>query len=101
MIIYNITCKVDWTVHAQWVPWIKEAYIPEMLYGGLFYHGQLVKLIDTDETDGPTYALQFYARSLENYRLFTADAGTAPLRRFHNKWTQSVVTFGTVMQLVE
>lgn len=101
MIIYNITCKVDWTVYETWVQWAKESYIPEMLSADLFYHGQLVKLLDTDETDGPTYALQFYSYSLDNYQVFMTDTGTASLRRLHDQWKQSVVTFSTVMQLVE
>ena len=101
MIIYNITCKVDWTVHDRWIAWVKEVYLPQMFGTTLFYHGQLVKLLDTDETDGPTYALQLYAHSIENYRLFLTSKQTEPLRRLHNQWQQSVVTFGSVMQLVD
>ena len=101
MIIYNITCKVDWSVHEQWLAWVQSAYIPGMLAVELFYHGQLVKLLEVDETDGPTYALQFYAQTLEDYRQFMTSKPTAGLRRRPERWNEAVVYFGTVMQLVE
>lgn len=101
MIIYNITCKVDWSVHGQWLAWVRNEYIPGMLAIELFYHGQLVKLLEADETDGPTYALQFHAQTLENYRQFMTAMRTASLRRQLDRWGEAVVHFGTAMQLVE
>ncbi|MBE7171165.1 MAG: DUF4286 family protein [Williamsia sp.] len=100
MIIYNITCKVDWSVHEEWLAWVQQKYMPDMLSIDLFYHGQLVRLLETDETDGPTYALQFYTHSLENYQHFMTGAGTALLRRQLDHWNNAVVSFGTVMQQV-
>ena len=101
MIIYNITCKVDWAVHTAWLGWVREEYIPAMLSSKLFYHGQLVKLLETDETDGATYALQFFTHTLENYHQFITGTSTALLRRQLERWSNAVVSFGTAMQLVE
>ena len=101
MIIYNITCKVDWAVQLRWIQWVQESYIPEMLSHRLFHHGQLVKLLDADETDGPTYALQFYTKTLDNYRRFQTGAASSSLQHFYSIWKESVLTFSTVMQLVE
>ena len=101
MIIYNITCKVDWSVHTAWLAWVREEYLPAMLSCGSFYQGQLVKLLETDETDGATYALQFFAYDLENYQEFISGTGTALQRRQLDRWKAAVVSFGTVMQLVE
>lgn len=101
MIIYNITCKVDWSVHEHWLTWVQHEYIPGMLAVELFYHGQLVKLLELDETEGPTYALQFYAQTLDNYRQFMTAKRTASLRRQPERWGEAVVHFGTVMQRVE
>lgn len=101
MIIYNITCKVDRSVHSEWLVWIKKEYIPDILSAAFFYHGQLVKLLYVDETDGPTYALQLYAQTIENYQQFISGSGATLLRRQQERWGEAVVTFGTVMQRIE
>ncbi len=101
MIIYNITCKVDWDVHTQWYEWVREQYIPQMVESGLFRQGQLVKLLDLDESEGPTYAIQFSGVSLGDYRLYMSDPALAGLRNAQNRWADAVVSFGSVMQVME
>ena len=101
MVIYNVTCKVEWTIHARWLVWVKNSHIPEMLATGIFYHAQLVKLIDADETDGATYALQFYTHTLDGYRRFMTGSATGIAASQYSLWQDSIVTFATVMELVE
>ena len=98
MIIYNITCKVDWAVHDNWLQWVRQQFFPDMLDSGLFYHAHLLKLLDTDDTDGVTYALQFHTDSLEKYRRYTTDPALLPLRRQQSRWNDAVVGFGSVME---
>lgn len=36
-------------------------HMPEIVATGCFTHSQLTRLIETDDTDCPTYAAQYYA----------------------------------------
>ena len=36
MIIYNITIKVDWSIAEEWLKWMQEKHLPEILATGCF-----------------------------------------------------------------
>ena len=70
MIIYNITTLVSWPIHDAWKEWLMNEYIPELMGTALFSHFQVVRLMEVDEDEGPTYALQLYLKDLKKLRKF-------------------------------
>jgi hypothetical protein len=100
MILLNITVIVDWPLHESWLAWIKEEYIPEMLASGLFQKYQLVRLLQIDEMQGPTYAIQLYADNMEDYNRFESRFSEAMRRKTFKKWGDRAIEFRTVMQVV-
>ncbi len=66
MIIYNITTKIAWHIHDEWKQWLMSEQLPGIMSTGLFERYQLVRLLEVDDEDGPTYALQLYSSSIEN-----------------------------------
>jgi hypothetical protein len=67
MIIYNVTTKTDWSIHAEWLQWMQEEHIPGILGTGLFQDCRIMRLLEVDETEGPTYAIQYQASGREDY----------------------------------
>ena len=61
MIIYNVTVKISWLIADQWVTWMQQKHIPDIMKTECFSSHQFVKLLNIDEEEGPTYATQFYA----------------------------------------
>ena len=59
MIIYNVTIKIDWTIHDAWLAWMQQVHIPELVATGCFTRSQLVRLLDTDERKGPHMQCSF------------------------------------------
>lgn len=101
MIIYNVTIKVDWSIAEDWEKWMKEEYIPELLETGCFDKHQLVRLLQVDETEGPTYATQYYAPTLTKYDHYLQYHAPALRKKVSEKWGQKYVDFRTLMQVVE
>lgn len=100
MIIYNVTIKIDWSIQQDWVAWMKEVHIPGIVAGGLFFDPRLVRLLEVNDIDGPTYAVQYCAYSLEDYSLFLdAQAETFNNREFA-KWGSKFIAFTTIMEVV-
>lgn len=60
MYIYNVTTQVQKTIHHAWLEWITNDFAPEIIATGLFSHFQIVKILDIDESDGPTFAVQYF-----------------------------------------
>ncbi|MBK8600081.1 MAG: DUF4286 family protein [Flavobacterium sp.] len=59
MILYNVTINIDDTVHDQWLHWMQEKHIPEVLATGKFSAARMVKVLVEEEMGGTTYATQY------------------------------------------
>ena len=70
MIIYNVTTNIQETVHEQWLEWMQQKHIPEILALGKFSSARLVKVLVEEEMGGITYSVQYVTDSkatLEKY----------------------------------
>lgn len=65
MIIYNVTINIDDSVREQWLEWMTEKHIPEMLQTGKFTDARLVKVLIVEEMGGTTYSIQYTTESKE------------------------------------
>lgn len=101
MIIYNVTIKVDWSIHDEWLNWMKENHIPDMISIGLFVESLMVRLLMVDESDGPTYAVQYYANSLDDYNQFIEEWAPFQSDKEFSKWGSHFVNFTTIMEVVQ
>ncbi len=101
MIIYNVTVKIDKDVHDDWYRWMKEEHIPEVMDTSFFVKNQMCRLLSVDESDGITYAIQYYCnneRDLEKYHQTAA----AELQKKHaDRYKDKYVAFRTIMEVKE
>lgn len=100
MIIYNITTNVSWAVHDSWIEWLVQTHIPGIITTGCFFEYRILRLLEVDDSDGPTYAIQFYASSESDYQRFVFSHSDLFSKEVFNKWGNEVVAFGSVMQLL-
>ena len=100
MFIYNVTIKVEHTIHEAWVEWMKARHIPDVMATGCFTHYQFVRLLDIDETDGVTYAAQYYAATKADYNRYLELHAPALRQDSFNAWGNSFVGFRSLMQVV-
>jgi uncharacterized protein DUF4286 len=100
MLIYNITSKVSWEVQEKWLTWMLEEHIIEVLETGLFLKYQLVKLQDVEEVDGPTFAVQYYLASRDNYDRYIQHFAAAFRNKVIDKWGAHVISFRTLMEVI-
>ena len=100
MIIYNVTVKVEWSIHEAWLEWMKTEHMPDVLATECFYDTRLMRLLETDDTDGPTYAAQYFAYTQEAYQQYIDTFASALRTAGIEKWGNSFVAFRSVMQVV-
>lgn len=63
MIIYNVTINIDESIHDQWLVWMQQKHINDVLKTGLFTKAKLVKVLVEEEMGGVTYAVQYFTES--------------------------------------
>jgi Domain of unknown function (DUF4286) len=100
MIIYNVTIKVADTIASAWLEWLRSAHIPEMIGTGCFTHATILRLLEVDDAEGPTYAVQYVAESKALYNLYIAQYAAAMREKGYTKWGDKFIAFRSVMQVV-
>ena len=100
MIVYNVTTSVSWDIHDRWLSWFKDEQTPAILSTGCFYEFRLLRLLGVDETEGPTYAIQYHASSEKEYQRFLIDHSSFFSQQLFDKWGDKILTFGSVMEVL-
>jgi len=100
MIIYNVTIKVAKAIKDEWLAWLKEEHVPEVLDTKCFSKATIHHLLDTDDDEGPTYVIQYSAEHMEDYKRYIDEfAGTMRQRSF-DRWGDQFIAFRTIMEVV-
>ena len=100
MLIYNITTKVEAGIGDEWLDWMLRIHIPEVLKTGCFTRYQMLKLLDQDENAETTYAVQYYAASLDKYQEYLSQHASSFRKEIVKKWGEHIVSFRTVMEIL-
>jgi Domain of unknown function (DUF4286) len=100
MFIYNVTIQVDWSIHEAWLQWMTDVHIPEVMNTNCFTKYQFVRLLETDEAEGATYAVQYYAESKANYNRYIELYAPALQEKGNELWNDKWFAFRSLMQLV-
>ena len=100
MIIYNVTINIHESVHDQWMDWMQNKHIADVLATGKFTTARMVKVLVEEEMGGVTYSIQYTTDCKETLqRYYDEDADRLReegLRLFGDK----MLAFRTELELV-
>jgi hypothetical protein len=100
MFIYNVTTKVDAAIHSNWLSWMQQEHIPEVIATGCFTKATLLRLLEVDDSDGPTYAIQYFAESKALYNRYMEKHAVGLRQKILDKWGNRIIAFRSLMQVV-
>ena len=100
MFIYNVTVKTDHTIAADWLQWMKDEHIPDIIGTGCFTHAVILHLLESDDREGITYAVQYHTGSKALYNRYIDQFAEAMRKKAADKWGNKFIAFRTVMQVV-
>jgi len=101
MIIYNITTKVHHSIAAEWLQWVINIHVKDVMESECFSEYKIVKLLEVDEIEGPTFAVQFFAESKGLYNRYIEKFAGEMRKRSFDKWGDKFISIRTVMQIVD
>ncbi len=100
MYIYNVTINIDDSVHDQWLDWMRDEHIPDMLATGKFTAAKMCRVMVDEEMGGTTYSIQYTSKDKDTLsRYYKEDADrlrNEGVTRFANKF----VAFRTELELI-
>jgi hypothetical protein len=101
MFIYNVTVKVNDSIKNEWLQWLKNEHIPEVIATDCFSKATILRLMDIDEAEGPTYAIQYFAESKSAYNQYIDKYAGILRQKSIDKWRDQFIAFRSFMQIVD
>ncbi|HVM87243.1 MAG TPA: DUF4286 family protein [Puia sp.] len=98
MIVYNITMKVNRSIVDEWIAWQKNEHVPEIMATKMFDDYKMYHLLEHDDADGVTFAIQYFTSSLERYEQYISSFAPSLREKAFAKWGNQFTGFRTVMK---
>ena len=100
MVVYNITTKVHASVDTAWLRWQQQEQIPVTMATGLFITYKIFRLLEQDDSDGNTYAIQYTALTEEQYGQYLIIHAPLQQQAALEKWGDSTISFHSVLEVI-
>jgi Domain of unknown function (DUF4286) len=100
MIIYNVTINIHESVHDQWMRWMQEKHIAEVLATGKFTSARLVKVLVEEEMGGTTYSIQYTTDSKETLERYYQEDAPRLREEGQRLFGEKMLAFRTELELI-
>lgn len=97
MIIYNVTMAVDLAIHDEWIVWMANEHMPEVLATGKFVDVKMYRVL-LEKEDSITYSVQYFVENLSQVQLYLAEHAHELQAKHQQKYADKVVSFRTVLE---
>lgn len=99
MILYHVTLKVDKDIQKEWLSWMKQTHIPQVMATGYFKEYRVTYML-YDEPDGFTYSVQYLLESMEDLEAYMKHAAPALQKDHKDKYQDKVVAYRTLHEVI-
>lgn len=100
MFKYNVTVKVHTSIQDEWLIWLKEIHIPEVLETRCFTDAVVCRLLEVDDSEGPTFSVQYSAESKAAYNQYIEKFAPDLRQKSFDAWGDGFIAFRSVMQVI-
>ena len=102
MFIYNVTTHVEPSIEKQWLDWMHEEHIPQMIKTGKFTRALLlkVKTDDDDDSGGKSYATQFQCVDQSSFEAYLKEDVGILRKSAQEKFGEKILSFRTELELI-
>lgn len=100
MILYNVTLSIDESTHQEWLQWMREVHIPQVLATGCFLESRISR-IQGEEEGGVTFSVMYLSPSQEKYDEYQRDHAPALQADHAQRYNGRFAAFRTVLNVIE
>lgn len=98
-IFYNVTVKISHDVHDEWLKWMTEVHVPDVMNTGKFLESKICKLMGMDEDDGITYSFQYLAPDMKTFMEYQNEFSKALQKDHTDRYKDKYVAFRSLMEV--
>lgn len=100
MYIYNVTVSIDPAIEQEWLAWMKQVHIPDVMATGLFVEHKIMKLLNEIEGQGVTYAIQYTFDDMSKYERYQNEFAPTLQAQHSQRYKDRFVAFRTILELI-
>ncbi|MCB9260870.1 MAG: DUF4286 family protein [Flavobacteriales bacterium] len=99
MILYNVTCLVEDEIHDEWLEWMKQVHLPEVMATGKFISNKMYRIDPHEGGDsGTSYSVQYHLETRDHYVDYAQNFAPALKAKTLAKYGDRVMAFRTILE---
>ncbi len=100
MIVYNVTLSLEPSIEQEWLKWMKEVHIPEVMNTGCFKEKRFTKVLNHPD-DGINYSVQYLCEEQANLDEYQTKYAPALQKETESKFGGKYIAFRTLLEVIE
>jgi gamma-glutamylcyclotransferase (GGCT)/AIG2-like uncharacterized protein YtfP len=100
MLIYNVTINIEDDAHDEWLFWMKEQHIPDMLRTGKFLEATMCQVLIEEDMGGTTYSVQYKVKDRGTLEMYYKEDAAALRNDAMKRFGKQFVAFRTELEVV-
>jgi len=101
MIIYNVTISIDKSVEGEWLSWMQEKHIKEVLATRKFIKAKFIKVLVEEQADATTYCVQYFANNKQQLDSYYLENATNLREEGIKLFGDKMLAFRTELEILE
>ena len=101
MLIYNVTVTVDIDIHKDWLRWMRETHIPDVMITGMFISYRISRLIGHEHEEVEIYSIQYVVEDMDHLIRYQNEFGPELQSQHKARFGDQYDVFRTVMEMIE
>lgn len=98
MYIYNVTVNVEDGIAKEWLRWMKDVHIPEIMDTGFFDACRMLEVM-TEVDHGSTYSIQYTVGDMASLKQYQLEHGPRLQQETVRKFGDKALAFRTVLRI--
>ncbi|WP_316825764.1 DUF4286 family protein [Pedobacter miscanthi] len=99
MFLYNVTLILEDAAAEEWLQWMQDVHIPQVMATGMFVSNRLLKVIDSPN-EGVTYCAQYVAETIDLYNRYQEEFAPALQAELNERYKNRFVAYRSLMEFV-
>ena len=100
MFVYGVTVKIEPAIEAEFVRWMKEEHLPEVMDTGHFSEVRFMQLMEPSDLDGLTYSVQYGVADQVHYETYLEQEAQALRQKTEDRFGGKFVAFRTFLDVL-
>jgi hypothetical protein len=100
MVIYNVTLSIDAAVSSDWLAWMRQTHIVEIMKTGCFMECRISK-VNGEEEGGHTYSVMYLAKDQNDLDRYNTSYAQAMQKSHAELFAGKFAAFRTTLEVIE